>query len=291
MRNGAILYAHAVFAMQAILPLWPEPVPLPSPLAPETPPESGTAVAWPPHVEAAIWRATELGSPVTDVVKTGWPSLDAELPGGGWPCRSVTEVLQSQPSVCEWRLMGPALRALVAAGQTIVVVGPPKRPHLPGLRHAGLDDHQFVWVQADTPAERLWTTEQLVKSNACGALLAWLPQARPEQLRRLQVCAQACEGPVILFRPEAAQHEASAAPLRVLCGFEVDWELRLHILKRKGPRHDGQLRLPSIPGGLESVLTPRLQTPSRLIANRDWERADVLGGATPRQAVRRRVHA
>ena len=148
----------------------------------------------PPQVEAAVWRAAELGTPVTDVVRTGWASLDAELPGGGWPCRSVTEVLQPQPLVCEWRLLGPALRTLVAAGQTIAVVGPPKRPHLLGLRHAGLDDHQFVWIRTDTPAERLWVTEQLIKSNACGALLSWLPQARPEQLRRLQVCAQAVKG-------------------------------------------------------------------------------------------------
>ena len=236
-----------------------------------------------------MWRANALGTPVTEVVATGWPSLDAELPGGGWPCRSIMEVLQAQPSVSEWRLLGPALRAIVAAGQTVTVVGPPKRPHLPGLRHAGLDDHQFVWVRTETPAERLWVTEQLIKSNACGALLSWLPQARPEQLRRLQVCAGSCDGPVVLFRPEAAQYEASAAPLRVMASFDLDWELQVNILKRKGPRLEGALRLPSIPGGLESVLTPRLRAPSQLIANR--ERADVLGSAAPRQAVRRRVHA
>lgn len=269
------------------LSLWDLQPPAPPPAVPAVANESSFAL--PPEVDAAVWRATELGTPVTDVIATGWAALDAELPGGGWPCRSVTEVLQPQPSVCEWRLLGPALRAIVAAGQTVAVVGPPKRPHLPGLRHAGLDDHQFVWVRAQTPAERLWATEQLVKSNACGALLSWLPQARPEQLRRLQVCAQSCDGPVILFRPEAAQYEASAAPLRVMANFGLDWELRVHLLKRKGPVHEGQLRLPSIPGGLESVLTPRLRAPSQLIVNR--ERADVLGSASPRQAVRRRVHA
>ena len=270
------------------LPLWNLAPALPPPtmiIAAEAPARLGL----PPRLDAAVWRANELGTPVTDVVATGWPSLDAELPGGGWPCRSVTEVLQPQPSVCEWRLLGPALKAIVAVGQTVTVVGPPKRPHLPGLRHAGLDDHQFVWVRTETPAERLWVTEQLIKSNACGALLAWLPQARPEQLRRLQVCAGSCDGPVVLFRPEAAQFEASAAPLRVIATFGLDWELRVTILKRKGPRLESALALPSVPGGLESVLTPRLRAPSQLIANR--ERADVLGSAAPRQAVRRRVHA
>ena len=93
----------------------------------------------------------------------------------------------------------------VGAGGRVVVVGPPKTPHVPGLHHAGIDEKHLVWIQADTPAERVWCTEQLVKSGACGALVAWLPQARPEQIRRLQVCAQACDGPVERIEPlEAA---------------------------------------------------------------------------------------
>jgi protein ImuA len=184
----------------------------------------------------------------------------------------LTEVLSPQPSVLEWRLIGLAVGRLVRDGGQVVVVGPPKHPHLPGLRHAGIDEKHLVWVQAEAPAERLWCTEQLVKANACAALVAWLPQARPEQIRRLQVCAQACEGPVFLFRPAAAQHESSAAPLRVMATFGVDWELQVHVFKRRGPAHDGLVRVASIPGGLSAVLTPRLLLPSRLLAARDAAR-------------------
>ena len=102
--------------------------------------------------------------------------------------------------------------------------------------------------------------------------MVWLPQARPEQIRRLQVCAQGCEGPVFLFRPSAAQHEASAAPLRVMATFGLDWELQIHVFKRRGPVHDGLVRLPSVPGGLSAVLTPRLLRPSSLLAARDAQR-------------------
>src|SRR5450755_4267596 len=34
----------------------------------------------PPDIAAAIWRGTELGSPVTTVLSSGFPALDAELP-------------------------------------------------------------------------------------------------------------------------------------------------------------------------------------------------------------------
>ena len=222
----------------------------------------------PPEVEQALWRGCDFGSQGGSVVSSGFVALDAELPGGGWPCQALSEVLSPQQSVLEWRLIGPTLRDVVSRGGNVVVVGPPKTPHLPGLHHTGIDEKHLVWVQAEAPAERLWCTEQLVKSGSCGALVAWLPQARPEQIRRLQVCAQACDGPTFLFRPAAAQHESSAAPLRVLATFGVDWEIRVHVVKRRGPMHDSHVRLPSVPGGLCSVLTPRLLVPSELIAAR-----------------------
>lgn len=220
---------------------------------------------WAPEVAAALWRGDELGRAVAEVRPTGFAALDRELPGGGWPCRGLTEVLQPQPGALEWRLLGPALRASAVAGRGIVLVSPPWQPHLPGLRHVGLDERQLVWVQAETVAERLWCTEQLVKANAFGALVAWLPQARPEQIRRLQVCALASEGLVFLCRPVAAQHESSAAPLRVMARPRPDWMLELRILKRRGPALDEPLQLPAVPGRLQAVLTPRTTWPSRLL--------------------------
>ena len=213
-----------------------------------------------------VWRGTEIGRQASAVVPTGWAQLDRELPGGGWPTQALTEILAAQPAVTEWRLLGAALGQIAARGGRVVVVGPPRPPYLPGLLHAGLDAGGFIWIAADTPAERLWTTEQLLKSNACGAILAWLPQARAAQIRRLQVCAQSCPGPAFLFRPAAVQHESSAAPLRVHVGFGLDWVLRVQILKRRGPLLDTPIDLPSVPGGLTSVLTPRALHPGRLFS-------------------------
>ena len=252
----------------------------------------------PPELGNSVWRGNELGSPVTAVLPSGFPALDAELPGAGWPCHSLTEILQPQPTVTEWRLLAPAIRQVVASGLQVVIVGPPKTPHLPGLRFAGLDERHLVWVQAETPSERLWVTEQLVKANSAGLLVSWLPQARQEQIRRLQVCAAACDGPVFLCRPAAAEFEPSAAPLRVQVRFGVDWELHVRLLKRKGPTHEHDIVLTSIPGGLAAVLTPRLMKPSGLLTARQLRDADVsdavshaLGSPAPRSPSVRRVAA
>ena len=158
----------------------------PTPFASHAPRDpKGRPLLLPHAVESAIWRGDALGSPVTRVLSSGFEALDAELPGGGWPCGSLTEVLQVQATVLEWRLFAPAVRALVLQGKQIVVVGPPKAPHIPGLVHLGLDERHLVWIHADKPVERLWAIEQLLRANAAGMVLGWVPQARQEQIRRL----------------------------------------------------------------------------------------------------------
>lgn len=241
----------------------------------------------PSNVSQAIWRGTEVGQAGKVVVSTGFEALDAQLPGGGWPCNSLTELLQPQPSLCEWRLLSPALARLVTTGGQILLVGPPKRPHVPGLVKLGIAEKNLVWIVADTPAERLWTTEQLVKANPRGgAILAWLPQARAEQIRRLQVHAQSCDCPVFLFRPEAVQLDASPAPLRVLATLGTDWQLQVYILKRKGALMDGFISLLSIPATLASVFTPRLMRPSQLMAKTEASNVHALGRTVNQRHLR-----
>lgn len=233
-----------------------------------------------------VWRGSDLPAPAGAAISTGWPELDAELPGGGWPTGCVVEILSPQQSLLEWRLLGAALRRLIADGRQVVLVGPPKPPHLPGLLHEGIDERHLIWIRAERPAQRLWTVEQLVRAGAAGAVAAWLPQARQEQIRRLQVLAQNCDGPVFLFRPEPARHEASAAPLRLLARTHPDWALEIEVFKRRGPAQLTPLRVPSVPGGLASVLTRRLRHPSKLLA-RAQEKLHVVGSAAP---VRRADH-
>ena len=84
----------------------------------------------PNSVSQALWRGTEVGQAGQTVVATGFASLDVQLPGGGWPCNALTELLQPQPSLCEWRLLSPALAGLVVSGGQILMGGPPKRPML-----------------------------------------------------------------------------------------------------------------------------------------------------------------
>jgi len=104
-------------------------------------------------------------------------------------------------------------------------------------------------------ADLLWALEQALKSGHVGAVLAWLPvNLRADALRRLQLAAQAHDGPVFLFRDALARARPSAAPLRLLLQPAGIDGLALRLLKRRGPLLAQPLRLV-----LPAVLAPHLQ--------------------------------
>lgn len=190
----------------------------------------------PETLHPALWRAHQLGRRRERALATGFAPLDAELPGGGWPQGCLTELLLAHPGVGELRLLAPMLAAL---GRSVVCVDPPARLCGWSLRALGLDLRQWVVVQAQgnalKTADKLWALEQALRSGRVGALLAWLPDRLPaDALRRLQLAAQAHEGPALLFRGESARLRPSPAPLRLLLGVAGVDELRVQVLKRRG---------------------------------------------------------
>ncbi len=200
----------------------------------------------------SLWRASDLGHSAAPVCPSGFAALDAELPGGGWPCGQLSEVLQPEAGWREWRLLAPSLAPLSQQG-AVVLVGPPLVPHLPALAWQGLALGSLIWVQASSPAERLWAAEQALRCQALAALLVWLPQAvspgLSQGLRRLQLAAQAGRqaSPPGLWalRPWAAQQQASPAPLRLALRAGPADALKVQVLKRRGRLLEQCLLLPA----------------------------------------------
>lgn len=215
----------------------------------------------PAHVARSMWRGQDLGGAQGDTVSSGFAELDAELPGGGWPGQSLIEILQPVHHQAEWRLLSPAVAMLLQQGARLLLVGPPHTPGLQGLVPEGVKPQQLVWVQAHTAAERLWAAEQALKAECLSVILVWLPQARPEQLRRLQACASRHAGLCFVIRPLAAQADASAAPLRLRLDLGA-WPvpMQVQVLKRRGPLHTRPIVLARWPAGLRPLLPAVLPT-------------------------------
>ncbi|MBS0316604.1 MAG: translesion DNA synthesis-associated protein ImuA [Proteobacteria bacterium] len=200
-----------------------------------------------------VWRAAELGRADSAVLPTGHAALDAQLPGGGWPLGAMVELLQPRPGAHEWELLLPALARLARAQRgVIVLVGAPHLPFGPALAARGLPPERLLLVEAAAGAARLWACEQALRCADAAAVLAWLPQARSDALRRLHRAAQAGTGLFFVLRPAAVRHESSAAPLRLLLG-GTD-ALTIEIVKRRGPPLPAPLALSAQPAPLIALL-------------------------------------
>jgi protein ImuA len=108
----------------------------------------------------------------------------------------------------------------------------------------------LVWITADAALERLWAAEQALRCADVAAVLAWLPQVRAAQLRRLQMAASQHRKLLFVMRPAQTQNESSPAVLRLLLTSGLPdaqapaGALQLHILKRRGPPLAQPLLLP-----------------------------------------------
>ena len=250
----------------------------------------------------SLWRASQIGGAAQRSTASGFDALDAQLPGGGWPHGTLTELLLAQAGVGELRLLAPALAALapspadaapggVAAGggggsrrrpagsdegRCVMLFDPPAGLSAWALVQCGLSTRHWLVVQARAgqgavahasprsanrlspllpSADLLWALEQSLKSGHVGAILAWLPlNLRADALRRLQIAAQAHDGPVFVFRDAQARSKPSPAPLRLLLQPAGVDGLSVRLLKRRGPPLAQPLRLV-----LPSVLTPHQQ--------------------------------
>ncbi|MBK7005849.1 MAG: translesion DNA synthesis-associated protein ImuA [Burkholderiales bacterium] len=165
------------------------------------------------QVHADVWHANTLATAPAQVLPTGDAALDAQLPGGGWPVGALSEILQPAGVHSEWRLLLPALAH--SGSGAVVLVGPPQPPFAPALAAQGLHTRRLLWVAATLPAQRLWAAEQALRCADVDAVLAWLPQARADQLRRLQMAAASFNKLLWVLRPEQVQHDSSPAVLRV----------------------------------------------------------------------------
>ncbi|WP_194727207.1 translesion DNA synthesis-associated protein ImuA [Noviherbaspirillum malthae] len=193
----------------------------------------------------SLWRGDALGRVRVSTVSSGYPSLDAELPGQGWNTSALTEILWGQQGGGEFRILAPALKALSQTGKAIVLLGSPHDLIAPALDQLGIDVRNVLIVNAEKPADRLWTAEQILKSGSAGALISWNPTAKAEHLRRLQVAAASADGLTFILRPANTRLEASPAPLRLQCDPAPFGQLSVDVFKRRGPSAASPVLLPA----------------------------------------------
>ncbi|OEC43638.1 CDP-6-deoxy-delta-3,4-glucoseen reductase [Pseudomonas sp. 1D4] len=180
--------------------------------------------------ERRLWRGQATPAAPASRYPSGHATLDAVLPGGGWPEAALSELLVSLPGVGELSLLLPTLARLSQAGERIVLVGPPHLPYPPAWQAAGVDLGQLSLVQTQG-RDALWAAEQCLRSGSCGAVLTWPDRADDRALRRLQVAAESGQTLAFAYRSLGEARNPSPAALRL--AIEAN-PARLRVIKCRG---------------------------------------------------------
>jgi hypothetical protein len=181
----------------------------------------------------AIWRGRSVAQ--RDTVSSGFPALDARLPGGGWPQAALVEILVSHLGGGELQLLLPVLACLSsrAIARWCAWIAPPLEPYAPALAARGLNLDHLLLVRTESAP---WACEQALASAACDVVVAWITRPLPLRgVRRLQLAAQKGRSLGFILRPLSTRtlQEPSGAALR-LSVEPVPEGARITILKSRG---------------------------------------------------------
>jgi hypothetical protein len=173
---------------------------------------------------------------------SGFPELDASLPGGGWPIGAIAELMSDAIGIGELSLLMPVLSRLARAGRYIAWIAPPYLPYAPALAQHGLPLERMLLIRTHRLQDSLWAAEQALRCPAVGAVLGWPAYIVDKNVRRLQLAAEAGGSLGILYRPPEAARESSPAALRLRLHATPDG-LAVEIHKSRGGRAGLTLRV------------------------------------------------
>lgn len=214
-----------------------------------------------------VWTTATLPSRIQTGRETGFTSLDACLPGKGWPTSELIELLADRHGIGELSLLLPAL-ALLSREKGVLLIAPPFIPYAPALVQAGVDLSRLLVAPSCPMRDALACAELALRSGACSAVLLWESgltdhagrSVPPLALRRLHLAADRGTTMAVLFRPARQAAQPSPAVLRILLR-QAASGLELTLFKRRGMF--GEARL---------TLCPHLSSLQAEMAHPPWHR-------------------
>lgn len=184
--------------------------------------------------DTRIWQGRQHSAGRQPAETTGYPDLDRQLGGLGWPRGALSECLLEAPGIGELQLMLPLMQRVTAAGQVVFWLNPPHVPYAPALarEHIGLE--QVVVIHTKDTNDLLWSLENCLRSPVTGLVMAWPSRLASRDVRRLQLAAEAGQTVCVLFRPLILAEQSSPAALRLALSPGEQHSLQVEVLKRRG---------------------------------------------------------
>lgn len=147
------------------------------------------------QIDRSIWRGRNHHSTALETLDSGYAELAEILPNGGWPLKSIIELVVDEWGNGELQVLLPLIIQLSQQKRQIALIAPPYIPYAPALHNAGIDLDQVVIVSNQIDAkDKWWCAEKMLRHGGCDLVMLW-PEKKhirtwSSQIRRLQVAAE-----------------------------------------------------------------------------------------------------
>ncbi len=197
-----------------------------------------------------LWQGDRLAR-AEDAVASGFATLDRELPGGGWPQASLTELLLDHQGIGELRLVLPALKALVRAGEWIALIAPPHVPYAPAFARHGIDPGRVIVVESAEEKNRWWSPSRCCARTARARCCSGRERSMTRKRGGCSSPRRKASRWAFVFTGTARAAHPSPSPLRIRLSL-VEQKLCIDVFKRRGGVMSRPLML-DMKAGVESV--------------------------------------
>ena len=188
-----------------------------------------------------LWRGGERGPISRETMDSGHAALNELLPGG-WPRKSVIEIVVDEWGSGELQVLLPLMADLSCNRSRLSLVCPPYLPYAPALHNAGIALDRLVIVDSSvSDGDRWWCAEKILRHPECGLMMVWPERPRPESVRRLQSAAEAGNSTGVIFH--RGEPVDTAVSLRLKTHYCPEG-ISVSLLKSRYSWHRGSVIIP-----------------------------------------------
>jgi len=172
---------------------------------------------------------------IQQIVPSRLKSLDALLPGGGFPTASLVEWISEDVGLSAASIALTSIGPMLALPGCLAIVDERHDFHAETLRCCGIPlsrallirpaktvvaepasgRSRFVRPSSAAHSDALWALEQAARCPGVRVVLMFLEQASSAVMRRLQLAVECSGVTIVLIRPASILHQPSFADLRL----------------------------------------------------------------------------
>ena len=149
----------------------------------------------------------DLNVSIPNTRSTGLLQLDAVLPGAGWPCAGLIDIVSVKFFDGVMPLLIPLMSEETQAGNKLILVDPPYIPYHESISDKGVDFNNVIIIKPSLSIKnRRIIIHDLFKQglnlNDCNVVVIWANNLSFQKSRQLNLIAQASGTLGIIIRAE-----------------------------------------------------------------------------------------